>query len=57
MSEIQIKIGMRPPHPGMFFRDEILEERGFFTQWSEVILEIDQRNSLRGSEGGRKLIE
>jgi addiction module HigA family antidote len=26
MSDAQIKIGMTPPHPGEFFRDEILDE-------------------------------
>jgi addiction module HigA family antidote len=28
MDEAPIKIGMRPPHPGGFIRDEILEELG-----------------------------
>src|SRR5260370_42640558 len=28
MSEAPIKIGMAPPHPGAFIRDEILEELG-----------------------------
>ena len=28
MEEAPIKIGMRPPHPGSFVRDEILEELG-----------------------------
>lgn len=28
MSEAPAKIGMRPPHPGSFIREEILEELG-----------------------------
>jgi addiction module HigA family antidote len=26
MSDTQVKIGMKPPHPGAFIREEILEE-------------------------------
>jgi addiction module HigA family antidote len=26
MSDTQVKIGMKPPHPGTFIREEILEE-------------------------------
>jgi addiction module HigA family antidote len=40
MSETQIKIGMTPPHPGEFFRDEILDELGLSVSKAAKILGV-----------------
>jgi addiction module HigA family antidote len=40
MSETQIKIGMTPPHPGEFFRDEILVELGLSVAKAAAILDV-----------------
>jgi addiction module HigA family antidote len=40
MSETQIKIGMTPPHPGEFFRDEILDELGLSVAKAAEILDV-----------------
>jgi addiction module HigA family antidote len=38
MSDAPIKIGMRPPHPGAFIRDEILDELGLsVTRAGEIL--------------------
>src|SRR5580704_8516234 len=40
MSDTQIKIGMTPPHPGEFFRDEILDELGLSVAKAAEILDV-----------------
>jgi addiction module HigA family antidote len=40
MDEAPIKIGMRPPHPGSFVRDEILEELGLSIARAAEILGV-----------------
>ena len=40
MSEASIEIGMRPPHPGSFIREEILEELGLSVARAAEILRI-----------------
>src|SRR3954468_22561335 len=40
MDEAPIKIGMRPPHPGCFIRDEILEELGLSIARAAEILGV-----------------
>ena len=40
MSVTQIKIGMTPPHPGEFFRDEILDELGLSVAKAAEILDV-----------------
>jgi addiction module HigA family antidote len=40
MDEAPIKIGMRPPHPGGFIRDEILEELGLSIARAAEILGV-----------------
>ena len=40
MDEAPIKIGMRPPHPGSFIRDEILEELGLSIARAAEILGV-----------------
>jgi addiction module HigA family antidote len=40
MSDTQIKIGMSPPHPGGFFRDEILDELGLSVAKAAEILGV-----------------
>ena len=40
MSEAPIKIGMAPPHPGAFIRDEILEELGLSVSKAAEVLGV-----------------
>ena len=40
MSEIPVKIGMKPPHPGSFIREEILEELGLSVSRAAEILGV-----------------
>ncbi len=40
MSEAPIKIGMEPPHPGAFIRDEILEELGLSVSKAAEVLGV-----------------
>jgi len=40
MSEVGGKIGMKPPHPGSFIREEILEELGLSVARSAGILGV-----------------
>jgi addiction module HigA family antidote len=40
MKDTQIKISMSPPHPGEFFRDEILEELGLSVSKAAEILDV-----------------
>jgi addiction module HigA family antidote len=40
MDESSTKIGMRPPHPGSFIRDEILEELGLSIARAAEILGV-----------------
>ena len=40
MSNTQIKFGMSPPHPGEFFRDEILDELGLSVAKAAEILDV-----------------
>jgi addiction module HigA family antidote len=40
MKDGQIKIGMSPPHPGAFFRDEILDELGLSVSKAAEILDV-----------------
>jgi len=40
MDESSTKIGMRPPHPGSFIRDEILEELGLSIARGAEILRV-----------------
>ena len=40
MSDIPVKIGMKPPHPGIFIREEILEELGLSVARAAEILGV-----------------
>ena len=40
MSETQIRIGMSPPHPGEFIREEILDELGLTVAKAAEILGV-----------------
>jgi addiction module HigA family antidote len=40
MSEAPAKIGMRPPHPGTFIREEVLEELGLSVSRAAEILGV-----------------
>lgn len=40
MKKTKIKIGMTPPHPGEFIRDEILEEFGLSVAKAAEVLEV-----------------
>lgn len=40
MSDTQVKIGMKPPHPGSFIREEILEELSLSVARAAEILGI-----------------
>src|SRR5713226_1989245 len=40
MSEIPVKIGLKPPHPGSFVREEILDELGLSVGRAAEILGI-----------------
>lgn len=40
MSEAPIKLGMKPPHPGSFIRDEILEPLGLSISKAAEALEV-----------------
>jgi addiction module HigA family antidote len=40
MSETPVRIGMRPPHPGDFIREEILEELGLSISRAADILRV-----------------
>ena len=40
MSTTQVKIGMSPPHPGEFFRDEILDELGLSVAKAAELLDV-----------------
>jgi addiction module HigA family antidote len=40
MSDTQVKIGMKPPHPGTFIREEILEELSLSVARAAEILGI-----------------
>src|SRR5438034_11405792 len=40
MSEMPVKIGMRPPHPGSFIREEILDELGLSVARAAEILGV-----------------
>jgi antitoxin HigA-1 len=40
MSEAITKVGMRPPHPGSFIRDEILDELGLSVAKAAEILGV-----------------
>ena len=40
MSDEQVKIGMSPPHPGIFIRTEILEELGLSVSRASDILGV-----------------
>src|SRR5205807_6653971 len=40
MSEAPIKIGMAPPHPGAFIRDEVLEELGLSVSKAAEVLGV-----------------
>jgi antitoxin HigA-1 len=40
MSEVPSKIGMRPPHPGTFIREEILDELGLSISRAAEILGV-----------------
>lgn len=40
MSEAPVRIGMRPPHPGSFIRDEILSELGLSVTRAAEILAV-----------------
>ncbi len=38
MSEVLVRIGMKPPHPGNFIRDEVLAEFGLsITRTAEIL--------------------
>jgi len=40
MSDPPVKIGMRPPHPGVFIREEILGELGLSVVRTAEILKV-----------------
>jgi addiction module HigA family antidote len=40
MSDTQVKIGMKPPHPGTFIREELLEELGLSVARAAEILGV-----------------
>jgi len=40
MSDTQVKIGMKPPHPGTFIREEVLEELRLSVARAAAILGI-----------------
>ena len=40
MSEMPVKIGMKPPHPGSFIREEILHELGLSVARTAEILGV-----------------
>jgi antitoxin HigA-1 len=40
MSDTQVKVGMKPPHPGSFIREEILEELGLSVARAAEILGV-----------------
>ena len=40
MSEAAVKIGMKPPHPGSFIREEILDELGLSVARAAEILGV-----------------
>ncbi|HEV2336605.1 MAG TPA: HigA family addiction module antitoxin [Stellaceae bacterium] len=40
MSDTQVKIGMKPPHPGSFIREEILDELGLSIARAAEILGV-----------------
>jgi antitoxin HigA-1 len=40
MSDAPIKIGMRPPHPGVFIREEVLDELGLSVTRAGKILGV-----------------
>ena len=47
MSKAPIKIGMTPPHPGEFIRDEILDELGLSVSEAADVLGVRRASSLR----------
>ena len=40
MSEEPVKVGMRPPHPGVFVREEILDELGLSVARAAEVLGV-----------------
>jgi addiction module HigA family antidote len=55
MSEPVGKIGMRPPHPGSFIRDEILDELGLSVARAAEILGV-RRATLSDLVNGRAAV-
>lgn len=52
-TEAQIKIGMKPPHPGAFIRDEILEPLGLPVARAAEVLGLRRRATLSDLVNGK----
>jgi addiction module HigA family antidote len=52
MGKAPVKIGMKPPHPGRFVRDEILDELGLTVARAAAILGV-RRATLSDVVNGR----
>lgn len=52
MSEMPVKIGMKPPHPGAFFRQEVLNELGLSIARAAEILRV-RRATLSNLVNGK----
>ena len=47
MSEVPRTIGMAPPHPGEFIRDEILDELGLSVSEAADVLDVQRATPVR----------
>jgi antitoxin HigA-1 len=55
MSEEPVKVGMRPPHPGAFVREEILDELGLSVARAAEVLGV-RRATLSDLVNGKAAI-